>query len=517
MRKTYIIVMLLLLAFVPSARAQVNQEKTVTVTNANGKEEQIDLPTSMTEELDSTTQIYKAKNYLTRDPNCNMPDVNRIYTEEVYKQRLRKLPTIIEMPYNDIVQKFIDRYSGELRHSVAYMLGAQNFYIPVFEEALEAYDLPLELKYLPVIESALNPEAVSRVGAVGLWQFMLRTARRYDLTVNSLVDERRDLYKSSYAAAHYLSDLYKKLGDWNLVIAAYNCGADKINKAIRRSRGERDYWKIYPRLPKETRGYVPAFIAANYIMNYYCDHNICPLKTSLPEKTDTVMVDRDVHFEQIAHVLGMDVDELRDLNPQYRRDIVNGNSGLASLRLPEAMINKFIDNEDSIYAYAPADYQPKRTEVKAEGGRYVVNKNQVTLVSKSSSKKKADDNKADNTETTPASPKDDKAPVGDEQNTVSTSDSDDDSEQSKRSSRKRSSRSRKSQSNSKNSNSSKSQSSKKSKKQKDKRQQSKSVTVKSGDTLSEIAERNHTTVKKLRKLNGISGSTIQKGKKIKVK
>lgn len=511
--------MLLLLAFVPSARAQVNQEKTVTVTNANGKEEQIDLPTSMTEELDSTTQIYKVKNYLTRDPNCNMPDVNRSYSAEIYKQRLSKLPTIIEMPYNDIVQKFIDRYTGELRHSVAYMLGAQNFYIPVFEEALEAYDLPLELKYLPVIESALNPQAVSRVGAVGLWQFMITTAKRYDLTVNSLVDERRDLYKASYAAAHYLSDLYKKLGDWNLVIAAYNCGADKINKAIRRSHGERDYWKIYPRLPKETRGYVPAFIAANYIMNYYCDHNICPLKTTLPGKTDTVMVDRDVHFEQIAHVLGMDIDEIRDLNPQYRRDIVNGNSGLASLRLPEAMINKFIDNEDSVYAYVPADYQPKRTEVEAEGGRYVVNKNQVSLVSRSSNKKKADESKTENTEVAAAKPQDDSASSQDvEQKTLSDSsnDNDDDNEsgQSERSSRKRSTRSRKSQSSR-----SKSKSSKNSKKQKnkDQGQQSKSVTVKSGDTLSEIAERNHTTVKKLRKLNGISGSTIQKGKKIKVK
>lgn len=517
MRKTYIIVTLLLLAFAPSVRAQVNQEKTVTVTNANGREEQIDLPTSMTQELDSTTQIYKAKNFLSHDPNCNMPDVNRTYSADVYKQRLRKLPTIIEMPYNDIVQKFIDRYTGELRHSVAYMLGAQNFYIPVFEEALEAYDLPLELKYLPVIESALNPQAVSRVGAVGLWQFMITTAKRNDLTVNSLVDERRDLYKASYAAAHYLSDLYKKLGDWNLVIAAYNCGADKINKAIRRSHGERDYWKIYPRLPKETRGYVPAFIAANYIMNYYCDHNICPLKTTLPEKTDTVMVNRDVHFEQIAHVLGMDIDEIRDLNPQYRRDIVNGNSGQATLRLPEAMINKFIDNEDSVYAYAPTDYQPKRTEVEAEGGHYVVNKNQVSLVSRSSSKKKAEDSKAEDTEATATNSQDDSTSSKEvEQKTVDESDNDDTNEsgQSKRSSRKRSSRSRKSQGSS-----SKSKGSKKSKKQKskDKGQQSKSVTVKSGDTLSEIAERNHTTVKKLRKLNGISGSTIQKGKKIKVK
>lgn len=302
--------------------------------------------------------------------------------------------------------------------------------------------------------------------------------------------------------ARYLSDLYKKFGDWNLVIAAYNCGADKINKAIRRSHGERDYWKIYPRLPKETRGYVPAFIAANYIMNYYCDHNICPLKTTLPDKTDTVMVDRDVHFEQIAHVLGMDIDEIRDLNPQYRRDIVNGNSGQASLRLPEAMINKFIDNEDSVYAYTPADYQPKRTEVEAEGGHYVVNKNQVTLVSRSSSKKKADDDKADNTGTTPVTQKDDKTPAGNEQKTVSANDSDDDndSEQTERSSSKRSYRSRKSQSrSSKNSSSSRSRNSKKSKSKKDNGQQSKSVTVKSGDTLSEIAERNHTTVKKLRK------------------
>ena len=196
------------------------------------------------------------------------------------------------MPHNDVVQKFIDRYSGRLRHSVSYMLGASNFYMPIFEEALEAYNLPLELRYLPVIESALNPTAVSRVGATGLWQFMLVTGKHYGLKVNSLVDERRDPVKSSYAAAHYLSDLYKIFGDWNLVIAAYNCGPDQINKAIHRSNGSRDYWQIYPYLPKETRGYVPAFIAANYIMTYYCEHNICPMTTRLPAKTDTIMVDR---------------------------------------------------------------------------------------------------------------------------------------------------------------------------------------------------------------------------------
>ena len=208
------------------------------------------------------------------------------------------------MQYNEGVQKFINHYGGKLRRSVSFMHGANNFYMPIFEEALEAYNLPLELKYLPVIESALNPKAVSRVGATGLWQFMLSTGKRYGLEVNTLYDERRDPVKASYAAAHYLRDLYKIYDDWNLVIAAYNCGPAKVNKAIHRAKGETDYWKIYPYLPKETRGYVPAFIAANYIMNYYCDHNICPMVTELPMKTDTVEVNQDVHIEQIgrAHV-----------------------------------------------------------------------------------------------------------------------------------------------------------------------------------------------------------------------
>ena len=196
----------------------------------------------------------------------------------------------MEMPYNDIVQKFIDRYTGRLRHSVSYMLGASNFYIPIFEEALEAYGLPLELKYLPIIESALNPKATSRVGAAGLWQFMVGTGKQYGLEVNSLIDERRDPIKSSYAAARYLRDLYKIFGDWSLVIAAYNCGPENIKKAMTRAEGANDYWKIYPYLPRETRGYVPAFIAANYVMNYYCEHNICPMRTTLPAATDTVVV-----------------------------------------------------------------------------------------------------------------------------------------------------------------------------------------------------------------------------------
>ena len=311
MKKIYLITVAFLFSFSSALHAQVNNEdekNEIKVTNAQGKEEIIDLPEGMTTELDSLLQLYNTKTYLHPDTSCNLPDVNPVYDKEVYKERLSRIPSIIEMPYNDVVQKFIDRYSGQLRRSVSYMLGASNFYMPIFEQALETYGLPLELKYLPVIESALNPKAVSRVGATGLWQFMIGTGKRYGLMVNSLVDERRDPVKASYAAAHYLSDLYKIFGDWNLVIAAYNCGPDKINKAIHRSKGETDYWQIYPYLPQETRGYVPAFIAANYIMTYYCDHNICPMLTNLPAKSDTVVVNRDVHLEQIAHVLNIDME-----------------------------------------------------------------------------------------------------------------------------------------------------------------------------------------------------------------
>ena len=270
------------------------------------------------------------------------------------------------MPYNDIVQKFIDRYSGRLRRSVSIMLGQQNFYMPIFEQALETYGLPLELRYLPVIESALKPDAVSRVGATGLWQFMLATGRQYGLEVTSLVDERRDPIKSSNAAARYLRDLYKIFGDWHLVIAAYNCGPENVNKAVHRAGGVKDYWEIYPYLPAETRGYVPAFIAANYIMNYYCEHNICPMLTNLPAKTDTLVLHRDVHFEQISGVLGIDVKLIEELNPQYRRNIVNGNNRPSTLRLPMNFVTQFIDNEDSIYAHRTEELLTKRSEVEVK-------------------------------------------------------------------------------------------------------------------------------------------------------
>jgi membrane-bound lytic murein transglycosylase D len=293
-----------------------------------------------------------------------MKDENPVFDKEVYIDRLYRMPTVMEMPWNEVVQTCIDRYAGRLRRQVSYMLGASNFYMPIFEEALDAYQLPLELKYLPIIESALNPTAVSRVGATGLWQFMLATGKAYGLEVNSLFDDRRDPVKSSWAAARYLRDLYGIFGDWNLVIAAYNCGPENINKAIRRAGGEKDYWKIYPYLPRETRGYVPAFIAANYVMNYYCEHNICPMRTQLPVKTDTVMIAQNVSFAQIAKVCGVEIDMLRSLNPQYRRDVVPGATRPSPLRMPLNDVTKFIELQDSVLS--AADALGKRTEVAIE-------------------------------------------------------------------------------------------------------------------------------------------------------
>ena len=353
-----------MMAQVNTEDEETNDEDEITVTDQKGHQEVIEFPEAMTFDLDSLLNLYMAKTYLDEPADCNMRDVNPVYSKEDYIDRLSRLPNVMEMVYNDVVQKFIDRYSGRLRHSISYMLGASNFYMPIFEEALEAYQLPLELKYLPIIESALNPKAVSRVGATGLWQFMLGTGKQYGLQVNSLVDERRDPVKASYAAARYLRDLYKVFGDWNLVIAAYNCGPENINKAIHRSNGEKDYWQIYPYLPKETRGYVPAFIAANYIMTYYSLHNICPMTTRLPAKTDTVMVSRNVHLEQVAEVVGINIDLLRSLNPMYRRDIVPGATEPSPIRLPLTEVSKFIDMEDSVYNHKSDELLNKRSEVE---------------------------------------------------------------------------------------------------------------------------------------------------------
>ena len=314
--------------------------------------EGIEIPETMIWDIDSLLQDWQFQKYLDLKKECETSPENPFFTDAVYAQRLSRIPSIMEMPYNETIRKYIDFYAERLRGQVSVMLAASSFYMPIFEEALDAYNLPLELKYLPIIESALNPRATSRVGATGLWQFMLATGKQYGLETNSLVDERRDPVKSTWAAARYLRDLYDIYKDWNLVIAAYNCGPGNINKALRRAGGEgSSYWDIYEYLPRETRAYVPSFIAANYIMTYYCDHNICPVDLTLPALTDTIKVNKEIHFEQIANVCQIDKQELISLNPQFKTEIIPGNDKPYDLYLPSRVIPAFIDNEDSIYNY----------------------------------------------------------------------------------------------------------------------------------------------------------------------
>lgn len=408
--------MAVVIGFVPAMAQEEEEEDEVMVAD-----EAIVLPEGMqSQELDSLLMEWTARSFLTFDEKCETTGENPEFEPEVYVKRLSRLPNVVDMPYNNVVRKYIDQYSGRLRRSVSLMLGASNFYTPIFETALESYQIPLELKYLPIIESALNPGATSRVGAAGLWQFMITTGKQYGLEVTSLIDERRDPIKSSYAAARYLKDLYDIFGDWTLVIASYNCGPGNISKAIKRAGGVKDYWTIYPYLPQETRGYVPAFIAANYIMNYYCEHNICPVNTTLPMATDTIMVSRNVKMEQIVSTIGISAEELKALNPQYRTSLIPGDSHPCTLRMPTDKIAAFIEAGDSIYE--------KEVVYVAE--------EEVNLPEP---------------------------------------------------------------------------------KQKQKGGGRKTVTVRKGDNLGAIAKRNHTTVSALKRLNGIRGTSIRAGQKIRVR
>ena len=322
---------------------------------------------SMSVNLDSLLHDWHSRKYLLYDSLCVGSGVNPDFPDSVYRERLDNLPTIVPMVYNQPVRAVIDRYATRSRALVSYMLGVMQFYSPVIEQALDFYQVPQELKYLPVIESAMNPIAVSRAGATGMWQFMYPTGKSYGLKLNSLVDERRDPIKATWAAAHHLRDMYDLLGDWTLAIAAYNCGAGNVNKAIHRSGGGRlDFWDIYWNLPRETRGYVPAFIAATYIMNYYAEHGICPMETTLPLANDTIMLHRNVYLQQISAVCDIDVEALRALNPQYKEDLIPGAYEPYSLRLPMDKIAVFIDNSDSVYAYQHDTFFPPRKVVEPQ-------------------------------------------------------------------------------------------------------------------------------------------------------
>lgn len=270
--------------------------------------------------------------------------------DSIYKQRLQALPFVIEVPYNEVVRRYILRYVKHSPRQLAALQRKAEYYFPIFEDILAKHDLPYELCYMPVIESALNPQARSHMGATGLWQFMPATGKKYGLEINSLVDERMDPIRSTEAACLFLKNLYAIFQDWNLVIAAYNCGPGNVNKAIHRAGGKRDFWSVYPYLPSETRGYLPIFIAASYAMNYAEAHGICPATPLATMASDTIVTTQRQHLKQIADNIDIPLAELRRLNPQYPRDIIPGGKAYA-ICLPIEKAGLYIDKQDTILAY----------------------------------------------------------------------------------------------------------------------------------------------------------------------
>ena len=274
--------------------------------------------------------------------------------DQVLIERLQRMNSFIQLPYNETVKNYMVLYSEKMPTRMGQILGLGQYYMPIFEEAFRKYGLPLELKYMAIIESAMNPLAVSRVGATGMWQFMHSTARNYGLRIDSYIDDRMDPVASVDAAARYLRDAYRIFGDWSLAISSYNCGSGNVNKAIKRA-GRRDFWSIYPYLPRETRGYVPAMVGAMYAVNYAKEYGLEPTPVQMPAHIDTFMINRNLHFRQVSEVIGVPIDDLRDLNPQYYKDIVPGNQGEQILRLPFNYSNAFLDSQDTIYKYKAAE------------------------------------------------------------------------------------------------------------------------------------------------------------------
>ena len=322
-----------------------------------------------------TTDYFNENDYL---PAAELPDT-------VYINRLSKIASVVHLPYNDIVRRFIIVYTQRYPKKTEEILSLSDYYFPVFEEILYSYGLPLELKYMAVIESALNPKAVSRMKATGAWQFMFRTAKFYGLNITSFVDERCDPVLSCHAAAKYMSSMYKIFDDWTLVIASYNCGEGSVRKAIRRAGGKTDFWSIYPYLPRETRSYVPLFIAATYALTYYKEHGLKKAQPIMPVAVDTFMINRMLHFEQISKVIGIPVETIRNLNPQYHRDIIPGKEKPYTLILPHTYTIPFIDNENQIYAYNDSVYfNPKVLAAPAQYASSVSynGKNQIIHVVK---------------------------------------------------------------------------------------------------------------------------------------
>ena len=310
-----------------------------------------EMPATMAPTREVLMQDYNNRTYLKENtPNYGVRS-NGDASDLTIEQRLKRIQTTMELPLNSITKPYINKYANQMKRSVSVMLAAMNFYRPIFENALEKYNLPYELEFLPVIESALRPGATSPAGAAGLWQFIPSTGKRYGLVINTLVDERRDPVKSTDAACRYLRDLYNRFGDWSLAIAGYNCGEGAVQKALARAGGRegKTFWDIYNYLPRETRGYVPAFVGATYIMNYYCEHGISPMRASLPEQADTVVVKNNVRLSKVATECGVSLDQIKALNPQFRQDIVPANYAVT---LPAQAAVNFAERQDEISASA---------------------------------------------------------------------------------------------------------------------------------------------------------------------
>jgi len=273
------------------------------------------------------------------------------FHDSIYILRLQKIPSLVNLTYNNVVRSCIHVYTMRRRDQMEVMLGLSVYYFPMFDEIFDFYEIPLELRYLAVVESALNPIARSPVGATGIWQFMLATGRQYNLPVTTFVDMRRDPVAATHAAARFLKDLYSIYNDWTLAMAAYNCGAGNVNRAIRRAGGKTNFWEIYPYLPRETRMYVPLYIGATYAFHYYREHGFTPRYVGVPPVSDTIMVRKNINLAQIAEVMDIPLRLLRDLNPQYLRDVIPGSSSPHPLRLPIAYVGDFIDMEDTIASH----------------------------------------------------------------------------------------------------------------------------------------------------------------------
>ncbi|HKR03217.1 MAG TPA: LysM peptidoglycan-binding domain-containing protein [Bacteroidia bacterium] len=282
-----------------------------------------------------------------------------VFTDEVYNERISKIVTPIPLAYNEQVKNYINLYAVKRRELTSRVLGLSQLYFPLFEEILDKEDLPIEFKYLSVVESALNPIAKSRVGATGIWQFMLNTGKLYDLKVNSYTDDRRDPVKSTYAACKYFKDMYDIYRDWLLVIAAYNCGPGNVNRAIVRSGGKTNFWEISRFLPKETRGYVPAFIAVCYVMNHSSEHNIFPVAPAFSYfEVDTIMIHQRTTLSKIAKNVDLPLDVVAFLNPVYKKGVIPETEQAQIVRLPANKVSAFLLNGKDIYTSDPPEQAP---------------------------------------------------------------------------------------------------------------------------------------------------------------